>query len=205
MSTTWAKGLSHREFLKVCGLALAGAGASQMVVPPKPALAADGNFDNLTVTGNAYLCTTSGNVGIGTSNPGARLQLLDTANNNNPLIHVLNENNWKEMYCETVSNGADDDITRGLGKPGERSPPKPLLPTMTASAPLPGIATAAGPTIPMPAFSPMWMGRQAALRPLDVWSLTRPRMARPPPRPGWSSRTMAKSASARRARATNWK
>ncbi|MBI4318320.1 MAG: hypothetical protein HY675_07510 [Chloroflexi bacterium] len=116
MSATWTKGLSHREFLKACGLALAGAGASQMVVPPKAALAADGSFDNLTVTGNTYLCTTSGNVGIGTSNAGARLQLLDTANNNNPLIHVLNENNWKEIYCEAVSNGADDDITMRFRK-----------------------------------------------------------------------------------------
>ncbi|MBI4320851.1 MAG: hypothetical protein HY675_20355 [Chloroflexi bacterium] len=66
MNGTIAKGLSHREFLKMCGLALVSAGASQMVVPPKPALAADGDFDNLRVRGNAYLCTTV---------PGALLQV----------------------------------------------------------------------------------------------------------------------------------
>ncbi|MBI2954181.1 MAG: hypothetical protein HYY30_07705 [Chloroflexi bacterium] len=75
MEKTIARTLTHREFLKMCGLAILGAGTGQMVVAPKPVSAADGSFDNLTVTGNALLATTGGRVGIGTASPGAKLDV----------------------------------------------------------------------------------------------------------------------------------
>ncbi|MBI2954182.1 MAG: hypothetical protein HYY30_07710 [Chloroflexi bacterium] len=50
MEKTIARTLTHREFLKLCGLALVGAGAGQVVLPPTPALA-DQIQGNLDVTG----------------------------------------------------------------------------------------------------------------------------------------------------------
>jgi hypothetical protein len=61
-----ARTVTHREFLKMCGLAIVGAGAAQVVTPSQPVLAADGNFDNLYVTGIA---------GVGTASPGAKLHV----------------------------------------------------------------------------------------------------------------------------------
>jgi len=41
---------------------------------------ADGNFSTITVTGNSYLATTSGNVGIGTTSPSYKLDVNGSAN-----------------------------------------------------------------------------------------------------------------------------
>ncbi|MBI3978837.1 MAG: hypothetical protein HY331_11690 [Chloroflexi bacterium] len=66
--------MTHRQFLKWCGLAVAGAGAAgagRFVTPPKVASAADGTFDNLTVNGT---------LGIGTPGPVAPLEISVAGN-----------------------------------------------------------------------------------------------------------------------------
>ncbi|MBI4320850.1 MAG: hypothetical protein HY675_20350 [Chloroflexi bacterium] len=81
MKNVLARCLTHRDFLKMCGLALVGAGASQVAVPPKSVLAE--TFNDLTVYGNSNLATTSGRVGIGTTGPGARLDVRGTVSMSN--------------------------------------------------------------------------------------------------------------------------
>lgn len=74
---------TYRAFLKGCGLALAGAGVAQLVVPPKSAFAE--TFDTLTVTNNLLVGATGvpdyrlqvmyGDVGVGPTN--CQLHVLD--------------------------------------------------------------------------------------------------------------------------------
>lgn len=76
MKQVLARGVTHREFLKICGLAIVGAGAGQMVVPPSPVSAE--TFTTLTVTGATYLATSSGGVGVGTASPQGKLNVVDS-------------------------------------------------------------------------------------------------------------------------------
>jgi len=74
-------------------------------------LVANGGLDNLTtltVTGNTYLATTSGNVGIGTASPGATLDVISAAND--PIFRFGNSTSsalyGKANYLRSSAAGA---------------------------------------------------------------------------------------------------
>ncbi|MCL5961301.1 MAG: twin-arginine translocation signal domain-containing protein [Chloroflexi bacterium] len=71
MEQKLASRITHRDFLKMCGLAIVGAGAGQVVVPPKSAAALQTINDDLYVTGR---------VGIGTSTSAYKLTVDSYAN-----------------------------------------------------------------------------------------------------------------------------
>ena len=105
MNKGLTKALTHREFLKICGLAAVGAGASQLVVPPKPALAADE-----TVSGNLYV---PGNVGIGITSPNSLLTLSGDANNER--LHIKSSiTSVVALYTTGGTTGSPIAIASGV-------------------------------------------------------------------------------------------
>ncbi|MBI3977614.1 MAG: hypothetical protein HY331_05445 [Chloroflexi bacterium] len=117
--------LTHRAFLRWCGLAVAGAGAagvSRVVTPPKTAFAAPTTF-----TDDVYI--SPGKLGIGTTVPGS---LLTVYHSSDPRCEIRSDSGY--MYLSKVTgdwngttspfvlqanNTGDIVVTPKLNMPGD--------------------------------------------------------------------------------------
>lgn len=88
-------GLTHRQFLKMCGLAVLGAGASQVVAPPTPTYADYPINDNLVVTGSG-----DGFISLSGANPSLRF-----SRSTGTSWHIVNESDAIRFYTGSYGTG----------------------------------------------------------------------------------------------------
>jgi hypothetical protein len=75
---------------------------------------ADGNFSTITVTGNSFLATTSGNVGIGTITPAYKLDAIQSVNSDGS-IQITNANTGTAAIASFRAASSTNTAWFGIG------------------------------------------------------------------------------------------
>ncbi|MCL5961451.1 MAG: twin-arginine translocation signal domain-containing protein [Chloroflexi bacterium] len=89
MEQKLASRITHRDFLKMCGLAIVGAGAGQVVAPPEPAAALQTISDDLYVTGKLGVGTSTSAYKLAVDAYANHLELSDVVNINHGMTDLL--------------------------------------------------------------------------------------------------------------------